>query len=140
MNRYIVADLEHNVLYNTNDLKYIIDEESFDRYGSSVACIDKDDLLDEINLCFNDGQLKNCTIVCVDTDVNSDSPVIVQNYGLMTKKQAIEKLKEIYKQEQEQLVDVNIEYGDSYVGVYFDNDYEGSLNRREYYLQELEVL
>lgn len=51
MNRYVVADLEHNVLYNTND-----------------------------------GQLKNCTIVCVDTDVNSDSPVIVQNYGLMTKK------------------------------------------------------
>ena len=32
--------------------------------------------------------MKNYTIICVDLDIKADAPVIVQNYGLMTKEQA----------------------------------------------------
>lgn len=47
MNRYIVIDLQDNVIYNTNDLKYLFYDE-FDRFGSSISCIDKEDLINEV--------------------------------------------------------------------------------------------
>ena len=43
--------------------------------------------------------MKNYTIICVDLDIKEDAPVIVQNYGLMTKEQAQAKLMEIYESE-----------------------------------------
>lgn len=88
--------------------------------------------------------MKNYTIICVDLDIKEDAPVIVQNYGLMTKEQAQAKLMEIYKSEKDYVKslgvqDTIVEWTGVYVGVLFDNNYENELNRREYYLQELEV-
>ena len=45
--------------------------------------------------------MKNYTIICVDLDTKEDAPVIVQNYGLMTKEQAQAKLMEIYESEKD---------------------------------------
>ena len=88
--------------------------------------------------------MKNYTIICVDLDTKEDAPVIVQNYGLMTKEQAQAKLMEIYESEKDYvkslgMQDTIVECTGVYVGVLFDNNYENELNRREYYLQELEV-
>lgn len=88
--------------------------------------------------------MKNYTIICVDLDTKEDAPVIVQNYGLMTKEQAQAKLMEIYESEKDyvkslDMQDIIVEWTGVYVGVLFDNNYENELNRREYYLQELEV-
>lgn len=88
--------------------------------------------------------MKNYTIICVDLDTKEDAPVIVQNYGLMTKEQAQAKLMEIYESEKDYvkslgMQDTIVEWTGVYVGVLFDNNYENELNRREYYLQELEV-
>ena len=88
--------------------------------------------------------MKNYTIICVDLDTKEDAPVIVQNYGLMTKEQAQAKLMEIYESEKDYvkslgMQDTIVECTGVYVGVLFDNNYESELNRREYYLQELEV-
>ena len=88
--------------------------------------------------------MKNYTIICVDLDTKKDAPVIVQNYGLMTKEQAQAKLMEIYESEKDYvkslgMQDTIVECTGVYVGVLFDNNYESELNRREYYLQELEV-
>ena len=88
--------------------------------------------------------MKNYTIICVDLDTKEDAPVIVQNYGLMTKEQAQAKLMEIYESEKDyakslDMQDIIVEWTCVYVGLLFDNNYENELNRREYYLQELEV-
>ena len=88
--------------------------------------------------------MKNYTIICVDLDTKKDAPVIVQNYGLMTKEQAQAKLMEIYESEKDYvkslgMQDTIVEWTGVYVGLLFDNNYENELNRREYYLQELEV-
>ena len=88
--------------------------------------------------------MKNYTIICVDLDIKADAPVIVQNYGLMTKEQAQAKLMEIYESEKDYvkslgMQDTIVEWTGVYVGVLFDNNYESELNRKEYYLQELEV-
>ena len=87
--------------------------------------------------------MKNYTIICVDLDTKEDAPVIVQNYGLMTKEQAQAKLMEIYESEKDyvkslDMQDIIVEWTGVYVGVLFDNNYESELNRREYYLQKLE--
>ena len=47
MNRYLVLDYETNTIYSTHKLETLINEE-FDRYGSSISCIDKNDMLDEL--------------------------------------------------------------------------------------------
>lgn len=47
MNRYIVIDLQDNMIISTHDLTTIT-EDKFDRFGGSVACIDKYDLIEEI--------------------------------------------------------------------------------------------
>lgn len=88
--------------------------------------------------------MKNYTIICVDLNIKDEVPVIVQNYGLMTKEQAQAKLMEIYESEKDYvkslgMQDTIVECTGVYVGVLFDNNYESELNRREYYLQELEV-
>ena len=88
--------------------------------------------------------MKNYTIICVDLNIKDEVPVIVQNYGLMTKEQAQAKLMEIYESEKDYvkslgMQDTIVECTGIYVGVLFDNNYESELNRREYYLQELEV-
>ena len=88
--------------------------------------------------------MKNYTIICVDLNIKDEVPVIVQNYGLMTKEQAQAKLMEIYESEKDYvkslgMQDTIVEWTSVYVGVIFDNNYESELNRREYYLQELEV-
>ena len=87
--------------------------------------------------------MKDYTIICVDLDTKDDAPVIVQNYGLMTKEQAQAKLMEIYESEKDYvkslgMQDIIVEWTGVYVGVLFNNNYESKLNRREYYLQELE--
>ena len=86
--------------------------------------------------------MKNYTIICVDLDTKDDAPVIVQNYGLMTKEQAQAKLMEIYESEKDYvkslgMQDTIVGWTGVYVGLLFDNNYENELNRREYYLQEL---
>ena len=88
--------------------------------------------------------MKNYTIICVDLNIKDEVLVIVQNYGLMTKEQAQAKLMEIYESEKDYvkslgMQDTIVEWKGVYVGVLFDNNYENELNRREYYLQELEV-
>ena len=88
--------------------------------------------------------MKNYTIICVDLNIKDEVLVIVQNYGLMTKEQAQAKLMEIYESEKDYakslgMQDTIVECTGVYVGVLFDNNYESELNRREYYLQELEV-
>ena len=88
--------------------------------------------------------MKNYTIICVNLNIKDEVPVIVQNYGLMTKEQAQAKLMEIYESEKDYvkslgMQDTIVEWTGVYVGVLFDNNYENELNRREYYLQELEV-
>lgn len=47
MNRYLVVDLIQNVIISTHDLTTIT-EDKFDRYGSSISCIDKYDLINEL--------------------------------------------------------------------------------------------
>lgn len=47
MNRYIVVDLEENVIYDTNDLSNIVFDK-FDRYGSSISCLDMEDTINEL--------------------------------------------------------------------------------------------
>ena len=88
--------------------------------------------------------MKNYTTICVDLNIKDEVPVIVQNYGLMTKEQAQAKLMEIYESEKDYvkslgMQDTIVECTGVYVGVLFDNNYESELNRREYYLQELEA-
>ena len=87
--------------------------------------------------------MKNYTIICVDLNIKDEVPVIVQNYGLMTKEQAQAKLMEIYESEKDYvkslgMQDTIVECTGVYVGVLFDNNYESELNRKEYYLQKLE--
>ena len=48
MNRYIVIDFKDNTIYNTEDLKYLT-EDIFDRFGSSISCVDKEDLIQELS-------------------------------------------------------------------------------------------
>ena len=47
MNRYLVVDLIQNVIISTHDLTTIT-EDKFDRYGSSISCIDEKDLINEL--------------------------------------------------------------------------------------------
>lgn len=49
MNRYLIIDLETDTIISTSFPNKINDEEFFDRFGSSVSCIDKYDLLKEID-------------------------------------------------------------------------------------------
>lgn len=83
------------------------------------------------------------TIICVDVDKNDDSPILVQDYGLMAMEQALTKMEEIYQEEKKTKEDnggeYNIDKTDNYIGVHFDLDYSGELSRREYYLRKLEV-
>lgn len=63
MNRYIVIDLEENCVYSTNDLKYMVREDLFDRYGSSTSCSNKQELIEEVNSFLEDiedNTLKDC--------------------------------------------------------------------------------
>lgn len=60
------------------------------------------------------------------------------------KEQAQAKFMEIYESEKDYvkslgMQDTIVEWTGVYVGLLFDNNYENELNRREYYLQELEV-
>ena len=48
MNRYIVIDFKDNTIYNTEDLKHLT-EDTFDRFGSSISCVDKEDLIQELS-------------------------------------------------------------------------------------------
>ena len=43
--------------------------------------------------------MERYTIICVDVKSSDDEPILVQNYGVMTLKQAKEKLEEIYQDE-----------------------------------------
>ena len=77
--------------------------------------------------------MKNYTIICVDLNIKDEVPVIVQNYGLMTKEQAQAKLMEIYESEKDYvkslgMQDTIVEWTGVYVGVLFDNNYENELN------------
>ena len=47
MNRYIVIDLEDDVIYDTQKLDYLVNNE-FDRFGGSISCSDKEDLIHEL--------------------------------------------------------------------------------------------
>jgi DNA polymerase I-like protein with 3'-5' exonuclease and polymerase domains len=47
MNRYLVIDYETNTIFSTHNLETIINDE-FDRFGSSISCIDKNDMLNEL--------------------------------------------------------------------------------------------
>ena len=87
--------------------------------------------------------MKKYTIICVEVNSNNDSPITIKNYGLMNKKKAQLKLMEIFKNEKCHIESLRQDYGievvNNFVGVYFDNYDEEKLNRREYYLQELEI-
>lgn len=87
--------------------------------------------------------MKKYTIICVEVNSNNDSPITIKNYGLMDKKKAQLKLMEIFKNEKCEIESLGQDYGieavNNFVGVYFDNYDEEKLNRREYYLQELEI-
>lgn len=87
--------------------------------------------------------MKKYTIICVEVNSNNDSPITIKNYGLMDKKKAQLKLMEIFKNEKCHIESLRQDYGievvNNFVGVYFDNYDEEKLNRREYYLQELEI-
>lgn len=48
MNRYIVIDLKEDTIYDTNDLKFLTNEDSFDRFGGSVTCPNKENLVNEL--------------------------------------------------------------------------------------------
>ncbi len=47
MNKYLVINFEDNTIISTNDLNNIV-KDLYDRYGSSISCIDKEDLLKEL--------------------------------------------------------------------------------------------
>lgn len=47
MNRYLVVDYETNTIFSTHNLETIINDE-FDRFGSSISCLDKNDMLNEL--------------------------------------------------------------------------------------------
>ena len=47
MNRYLVVDYETNTIFSTHNLETIINDE-FDRFGSSISCVDKNDMLNEL--------------------------------------------------------------------------------------------
>lgn len=87
--------------------------------------------------------MKKYTIICVEVNSNNDSPITIQNYGLMDKEKAQLKLIEIFENEKCEIESLGQDYGieavNNFVGVYFDNYDEEELNRREYYLQELEI-
>lgn len=87
--------------------------------------------------------MKKYTIICVEVNSNNDSPITIQNYGLMDKEKAQLKLMEIFENEKCEIESLGQDYGieavNNFVGVYFDNYDEEELNRREYYLQELEI-
>lgn len=53
MNRYLVVDLIQNVIISTHDLTTIT-EDKFDRYGSSISCIDEEDLIKELKEIIQD--------------------------------------------------------------------------------------
>ena len=53
MNRYLVIDFENNWIISTHDLTTIT-EDKYDRFGSSVACIDKNDLINELKNMIKD--------------------------------------------------------------------------------------
>ena len=84
--------------------------------------------------------MERYTIICVDVRSSDDEPILVQNYGVMTLKQAKEKLEEIYQDEIYQ--DESEVYGgkkniiktDYYIGISFSDT---DLDIREYYLQRL---
>lgn len=62
MNRYIVVDLKENVLYSTGNLEYII-KNKYDRFGSTVKCTDKENLINEMQEWLN--ELEQETIINV---------------------------------------------------------------------------
>lgn len=78
--------------------------------------------------------MERYTIICVDVKSSDNEPILVQNYGVMTLKQAKEKFEEIYQDESEEYSKENIIKTDYYIGINFkDNE----LDTREYYLQRL---
>lgn len=77
------------------------------------------------------------TIICVDVKSSDDEPILVQNYGIMTLKQAKEKLEEIYQDELSNYDKENIIKTDYYIGVSFSDT---DLDVREYYLQKVKEL
>lgn len=85
--------------------------------------------------------MERYTIICVDVQASDNEPILVQNYGVMTLKQAEEKFEEIYQDETYYQDDTD-EYGrkkniiknDYYIGIIFSDT---ELDRREYYLQRL---
>lgn len=78
--------------------------------------------------------MEKYTIICVDVKSSDDEPILVQNYGIMTLKQAKEKLEEIYQDESEEYSKENIIKTDYYIGISFSDT---DLDIREYYLQKL---
>ena len=78
--------------------------------------------------------MERYTIICVDVKSSDDEPILVQNYGIMTLKQAKEKLEEIYQDESSNYDKENIIKTDYYIGVSFSDT---DLDIREYYLQRL---
>lgn len=80
--------------------------------------------------------MERYTIICVDVKSSDDEPILVQNYGVMTLKQAKEKLKKIYQNESEEYDEENIIKTDYYIGVSFS---DADLDIREYYLQRVDI-
>ena len=78
--------------------------------------------------------MERYTIICVDIQSSDNEPILVQNYGVMTLKQAKEKLEEIYQDESSNYNKENIIKTDYYIGVSFSDT---DLDIREYYLQRL---
>ena len=78
--------------------------------------------------------MERYTIICVDIQSSDNEPILVQNYGVMTLKQAKEKLEEIYQDESSNYDKENIIKTDYYIGVSFSDT---DLDIREYYLQRL---
>ena len=78
--------------------------------------------------------MERYTIICVDVKSSDDEPILVQNYGVMTLKQAKEKFEEIYQDESGNYDKENIIKTDYYIGISFSDT---DLDIREYYLQRL---
>ena len=78
--------------------------------------------------------MERYTIICVDVKSSDYEPILVQNYGVMTLKQAEEKLEKIYQDESSNYDKENIIKTDYYIGIDFSDT---DLDIREYYLQKL---
>jgi len=102
MNRYIVVDIERDMIYSTNDLHNILDEE-FDRFGSSIACINHEDLGNEmknianeiINEYFNIYQIRD---ICEFWNIDYDDGFLKFVYNKLSNNLGKNELKEYRKE------------------------------------------